>query len=1225
MKIRLFLITLLLSAMYINAQEWVQMLQKPGANFYEIQKSFNEYWKGKDFNVKGRGFKQYKRWEYFVEPRVYPSGDLSVISNTWKNYEGFLHQNAGGKFNNNDQIASTTWTAIGPMGAPSGVANSGFPTKAGRDIFITFHPSTPNTFWVGTPAGGLWKTTNNGSSWTTNTDNLPIIGCSDLAIDPSNPNVMYLATGDGDAGDTFCIGVLKSTDGGATWNPTSLTFSVSQQVYMRKLIIDPSNPQTLIAATSSGIYRTTNGAGTWTQINNANSFDVEFNTAGTSTVYAAGTTFSVSTNGGVSFTQIGAGIPTGGSARMNIAVTPTNSNYVYVLSANTTSAGLQGVYRSTNGGNSFSTMATSPNILANSCSSPAGDGQGWYDLAFAVSPVNQNEVIVGGVNVWKSLNGGATWTVIGCWNNANNPPFVHADHHELEYSPNGTLYSCNDGGTYYYTGSSWTDISGNRNIAEIYRIGLSATNPYLFITGHQDNGTNIFNNGTYSGSMGGDGMDCFIDRTNNTLMFAEYYYGQFQKSGNGGASWTSCVNGMSGGAVWVAPWKQDPVSANILYAGRQQMFKTTNSGAFWSQAGTIPGVNPNQGIIEFAIAPSNNQVLAVIHGTTGIYKTTNAGASWASVTGTLPVNSAVASNITFDPTNANTFYVTFSGYSAGNKVFKTTDGGATYTNISYNLPNIPANCIVYEPGTNGRVYVGMDVGVYYTDNLAGTWTLYNSGLPNVPVRDMEISPALSLRLRAATYGRGVWETDVVPGNQPPASNFLYYPGICTSTAKTFSDVSTNNPTSWSWSITPSIGVTVNIPSAQNPTVTFDNPGTYTVSLMAGNGFGPGSLYTQTISVLTSPTVMVSNPSQTLCAGISTTISASGGTTYLWSNGAITSSILVSPATTTVYTVTGHNGLCMDQKTATINVLPSPTVTVNSPSFCATGTVVLNASGATTYSWSTGPTTSSISVSPTTTTVYSVTGTTGSCSTVKTATVTVFSMPTTQVTSATICAGDQASLFAGGATTYTWDNGSNGPNITVSPASSTVFVVTGINGLCSSTAAANVIVNALPSLTITADTLICIGNTVTLNAYGAANYTWMPINLTGSTVVDSPTMATTYYLSAVDVNGCSGTAIFSVNVDPCAGIIQHGKENVIFYLYPNPASDKLTLRINVSSSFDGACEIKDISGKIVMKQNLKFVKEKSEYHFNISPFANGVYFFRMSSKDASSGELKVVKE
>jgi expansin (peptidoglycan-binding protein) len=180
-------------------------------------------------------------------------------------------------------------------------------------------------------------------------------------------------------------------------------------------------------------------------------------------------------------------------------------------------------------------------------------------------------------------------------------------------------------------------------------------------------------------------------------------------------------------------------------------------------------------------------------------------------------------------------------------------------------------------------------------------------------------------------------------------------------------------------------------------------------------------------------------------------------------------------------------------------------------------------------------------------------------------------------------------------------------------------------LCSSTAAANVVVNALPSLTITADTLICVGNTVTLSAYGAANYTWMPINLTGSTVVDSPTMATTYYLNAVDANGCSGTAIFSVNVDPCAGIIQHGKENVIFYLYPNPASDKLTLRINVSSSFDGVCEIKDISGKIVMKQNLKFVKEKSEYHFNISPFANGIYFFRMSSKDASSGELKVVKE
>jgi hypothetical protein len=490
---------------------------------------------------------------------------------------------------------------------------------------------------------------------------------------------------------------------------------------------------------------------------------------------------------------------------------------------------------------------------------------------------------------------------------------------------------------------------------------------------------------------------------------------------------------------------------------------------------------------------------------------------------------------------------------------------------------------------------------------------------------MEISPALSLRLRAATYGRGVWETDVVPNNQPPASNFLYYPGICTSVAKTFSDVSTNNPTSWSWSVTPTIGVTVNIPSSQNPTVTFDNPGTYTVSMMAGNGFGPGTVYTQTIFVGISPTVTISNPSQTLCAGIAATLSASGGSTYLWSNGVTTSSTLVSPPATTVYTVTGYNGLCTDQKTATINVLPSPTITVNNASFCVTGTVVLNASGAATYSWNIGPTTSSVSVSPTATTVYSVTGTMGSCSTVKTATVTVFSMPSTQVNSSTICVGDPVMLFAGGATTYTWNNGLNGPNIVVSPNSSTVYIVTGINGLCSSTAAANVVVNALPSLTITADTLICIGNTVTLNAYGAANYTWMPGNLTGSTVVDSPTIATTYSLNAVDANGCSGTTTFSVNVNPCAGIIQYQKEKIIFYLYPNPASDKLTLRMNVSSSFDGVCEIKDINGKIVLKQNIKFAREKSEYNFNISPFANGVYFFRMSSGDASSGELKVVKE
>jgi hypothetical protein len=202
---------ILFAAAESRSQEWQHMMNEPGRNFYEIQASFNEYWKDKEFREKGVGFKPFKRWEHRVAPRVYPSGDLSQLNQTWKNFSEFQSQEMTGKMQ-----ASSTWTPMGPFGSMSGLLNN-LPRNAGRDNFITFHPSLPNSYWAGAPAGGLWETSNDGTSWATNTDNLPVTGCSDLAVDPTNPTIMYLATGDGDGGDTESIGILKSTNGGATW------------------------------------------------------------------------------------------------------------------------------------------------------------------------------------------------------------------------------------------------------------------------------------------------------------------------------------------------------------------------------------------------------------------------------------------------------------------------------------------------------------------------------------------------------------------------------------------------------------------------------------------------------------------------------------------------------------------------------------------------------------------------------------------------------------------------------------------------------------------------------------------------------------------------------------------------------------------------------------------------------------------------------------------------
>ncbi|MDX2173359.1 MAG: T9SS type A sorting domain-containing protein [Bacteroidota bacterium] len=1143
-----------------RSQNWVEKMQQPNSNFYDIQQDFNMYWADKDISVPGNGYKAYKRWEYFVEPRVYPSGNLGLLKLSAQNFQSYIESNQINSFKqvgSASQIASTTWTATGPLGAMTGSANNGLPRKAGRDNFITFHPSTLNTFWVGSPAGGLWKTTDNGVTWTILNGNLAHIGCTDLVVDPTNPNIMYLATGDGYAGDTPSLGIYKSTDGGTTWVATGLTYAVSSNGSIRKLIINPTNTQILLAATSGGVYRTINGGTNWTQVATFNAYDLDFKPGDPTTVYATGTSFYLSTNSGASFTAISSGISTTGVIRKNLAVTAADPNYVYVVSASNSGFGLEGVYRSINSGTSFSLMANSPDLLANSCAGTAGSGQGWYDLAIAVSPTNKNEVVIGGVNHWRSTNGGTSWTCIGCWNSVtSSPPYIHADVHDLDYRSDGVLYSTNDGGVYYHTGTTWPDITANRNIAQIYRIGLSSLTANRWITGHQDNGSNLYIGSAYQAKLAGDGMDCQIDRTNDNYLIASNPSGSHAYSSNGGTSWSYSTFSPSQNGAWVTPIKQDPSVAARYYSGRTQLYVSNNSAVSFS---ALPATGGSGSIIEFAIAPSNNQIIYVLH-SGSIRKTVNGGTTWTNVTGTVPVGTAAPTYICIKPSDPNTAWVTLSGYSAANKIFKTTDGGVTWTNVTSNLPNLPNNCIVYEPGTNDRIYVGMDVGVYYRDNLSTTWTLYNTGLPNTPISELEISPAAVGKLRAATYGRGVYEVDVVPSAVAPVSSFSVSGSICSGVIKTFNDISTNAPNSWSWSVTPSAGVTITTNTLQNPQFIFTTPGTYSVSMQANNGFGSGSISNQTVNVIATPSISVTSSVQTICASSNATISASGATTYSWSNSATTSVIVVSPAVPTVYTVTGYNGTCVSSiKTATVNVNPSPTLTVNS-------------------------------------------------------------------NLQSICSGSSATITASGATTYSWSNTSTAASINVNPTITTVYFVNGAVGSCSANLSATVNVNPNPILSLSASNMtICNGQTTSLTASGANTYTWLPLNSIGTSVSDSPSSTQTYTCNATDLNGCVGSNIITIQVLICTGISNFANVGSVIKIYPNPASDRITVNYSSTKSTDATIKLFDVNGKVILNQSIQFSKDKKEYPISLSLLESGIYFVEISGKEIVKEKIKIIKQ
>lgn len=875
----------------IHAQTWAEDIEKPAANYYQIRKRFDMYWQTHDKNQKGSGYKQFMRWANFVERRVFPSGDLSLLELTAKNFSSYAVAQIAYK----SLSASPSWTPVGPMGSqPGDIPFMGPPLmKTGRLSFITISPTNSLHLYVGAPNGGLWQSTNGGSTWVTHTDNLVSPGCTDLVIDPSNQNTLYLAT----TGilSTPGIGVLKSTDGGQTWNPTGLNTTLHQVQYIRRLLIHPTNPLMLLAGASTGVYRTTDGGVSWSQVSTFNCYDLEFKPGDPNTVYASSSSFYASTNGGASFSATGAGFPTNASRNL-ISVTPHDPNYVYVI--NTTAGGVfDGLYRSVNAGATFSLMSATPNIVL---------GAGYYNLAMAVSPKNKNEIVAGGIILYKSVDGGVTWAMLA---NGAGPNSTHCDHHDLDYAPDGTIYSVNDGGIYSYPASTqkWTELSGAMNVSQIYRFGLSAITPGKLISGHQDNGTAIRSGTTYTGTLPGDGLDCFFDRTNDQNVFASFQGGNMRRSTDGGLTWSVTANNLSNIAGWPTPWKQDPVNPNIIYIGYNNLYKSTDLGITWSSlANSIGGV-----VIEFAIAPSNNQVIYTIEGAV-INKTTNGGTSWTMITGTLPVNSAAPEALCIDPSDEDHLWVALSGYAAGQKVYETTDGGATWNNVSANLPNIPASSIVFQPGSNDRIYLGMDAGVYYRDNNSNGWVIYNTGLPNTPVTDLEFSPATPSLLYASTYGRGMWMVHALPVATPASSFTIESTPHCSGEAIQFNDLSTESPDSWNWTIAPSAGVVISSPSTANPLITFPAAGVYSVTLQASNPNGAGSMASQTISIAAAPAVSIVPASPTLCSGSSVSFSATGAMSYTWSNnGGTEPTAVFSPVTHTYFTVTGDNLGCLD--------------------------------------------------------------------------------------------------------------------------------------------------------------------------------------------------------------------------------------------------------------------------------------------------------------------------
>ncbi|HYF02062.1 MAG TPA: glycosyl hydrolase, partial [Patescibacteria group bacterium] len=744
----LFGTLLILGSSIAIAQPWINdSLQ----NFYEVQRAAQEYWKDRPIE-KGQGWKQFKRWEWFWEQRVAPSGEFPNPMQLLM--ERPVLKDKGSKIEKTLGTSSTNpWTFIGQSESEGGYFG------LGRINSVITNPGNANIIWVGSGSGGAWKSTNGGTSWTCYTDALPTLGVGDIAIDPTNTNVIYLATGDGNASSAYSVGVLKSTDGGETWNTTGLNYTTTQGRVMSRILINPSNSSIVLVATNNGIFRTTNGGTSWTQVQAGNFKDMEFKPGDPSVIYAGTSNGGVfrSSNSGSSFSQITSGLPTTNGGRIEIAVSPAEPEIAYALFASSTTNGFLGLYISYNSGLTWSLASNSPNILDGSVTGNTNSGQGWYDLALAVSPVDAAEVFVGGLNVWRSQDAGSTWTRLTHWYDlGNNSPTIHADQHCLYFAPGTSrLFAANDGGLYTSTnsGNSWSWIGNGLRITQFYRLGTSASSSSKYIFGAQDNSTKYYNGSSWMEIATGDGMESAIDPSNENIVYTSSYYGALQRSLNGGSSFASIRPTQSNGS-WITPYMLNPQNPSTIFAGYTNVWKSLNRGSTWTQISSFSGSST---LNVLQVAPSDSNTIYVSTGSTSIRRTMNGGGTWTTLN--LPVSNTLT-YLAIHPNNPQHIWATFSGYSAGNKVFVSTNGGSSWANISGSLSNIPVNCIVYQNNSPNRIYVGTDVGVYYLDSTISDWEDYNQSLPNVIINELEIQYS-SGKLRAATYGRGAWEANIV--------------------------------------------------------------------------------------------------------------------------------------------------------------------------------------------------------------------------------------------------------------------------------------------------------------------------------------------------------------------------------------------------------------------------------------------------------------------------------
>jgi len=721
---------------------WQSQLQDVNISTEEVRQNFGLTWPELVAVPRSNGKKPLERWAWWTERRAKPHGARPPATAWW------------------DASRELKSALLYPPTGPSWsyIGNDDIPVYggAGRVNNVVLFDGG----WLAcAPSGGLWISVAEGESWNPaggDVDELSAVGTTDVIVDPDNPNHWFLATGDGDGATTYSIGLLETFDSGANWSTTGLALPEGNQKIF-KIAFQPDSSNVVYVCSSTGLYRSEDSGVSFQSLKTGTIRDmvIQSDSPHILTIVVENIGVYRSVDSGLSWANIP--LPeSGGIGRMELASSASNPNRIYAFGANYYTQSTMGVWRSDDGGASFyATMLRSeggPNLHGWTSDGSDYSGQAWWDMCIAVDPTDENRMVLGGVNLWESNDGGYTWSCDAHWSGQGEYPQVHADQHGLTFMSDGRLLVANDGGVYLRDAlGEYFDKSDGLDIAQIYRLGLSPHRHSDLICGTQDNGTSLYNSDGWQRILDGDGMGCFFHSLDSNLLFMSAYYGLLYRSTDSGRSNTQIAN-YSGSGInevgnWLTPWLASPHNPDVIYAGKKSVYRSDDSGVSWNTLGTMSDTKADA--IALSATDPNTILVAKRE---ELWRSTNG----YDFTELLNLPGETIGDVLISSSDSNEIWVSFGSYTNAIQVWVSYDGGGSWVDKSLGLQALPVNSLIESP--DGTIYAGTDLGVYSYNDASG-WSIYGDGLPLTIITDLEIRTATN-RLVAASYGRGVWEVEL---------------------------------------------------------------------------------------------------------------------------------------------------------------------------------------------------------------------------------------------------------------------------------------------------------------------------------------------------------------------------------------------------------------------------------------------------------------------------------